>query len=173
VCSPIHTQPVQLGAGIEALQKAYRKLNKSKYKTSLLGRTNAKHLKNEFLKIVDAMIPEDTDEKRELLKKASDLNNASQSLQNERFFASLSLDMGVNENNAWQRRNASAHGRTTKLGDSGELIRDIQLLKNIFHRIIFSMTGASKQYIDFCSPKFPIRQIRESVEASDRFFFEG
>lgn len=175
VCSPMHTRPVQLGAGIEALQNAYGRLNSSKYKTKILDRTNAKHLREEFLKIVEAMIPEDTEEKKELIKKASDLNKASQLLQNQRFFASLPLplDMGEKENGAWKRRNAAAHGGKNMPGDFGELIRDIQLLKNIFHRVVISMTGACTQYIDCYSPKFPIRQLGESVEALDRFFFEG
>jgi hypothetical protein len=171
VFSPMHSQPVQFGAGIEALQKAYRKLNKSKYKTSLLDQTNATHLKNEFLKIIADMILEET-EKEELLKKASELNTASLRVQSERFFTSLSLDMGDKEKNAWQRRNDAAHGKMAKRGDSGELMQDIQLLKNIFHRIVIAMTGASNHYIDFYTPKYPIRQLRESVEASDRLFFE-
>ena len=60
----MHTQPVQLGAGIEALQRAYRELNKSEYKTRLLNPKKAAQLKREFLKIVDAMIPEETEEKK-------------------------------------------------------------------------------------------------------------
>lgn len=172
MCSPMHTQPVQFGAGIEALQKAYRKLNKSKYKTCLLDPINATHLKNEFLKIVDAMILKDT-EKEELLKKASELNTASLHVQSERFFANLPLNMGDKEKNAWQRRNDAAHGNATKPDGSIELIRDIHLLKNTFNRIVISMTGASSQYIDCYSPKFPIRQLGETVEATDRFFFEG
>jgi hypothetical protein len=176
VCSPMHTQPVQFGAGIEALQTAYGKLNKPQYKTKLLDKQNAEHLREEFLKIVDSIIPEDTKEKdarNALINKASGLNNPSQDTQNERFFASLSLDMGDKEKNAWQRRNNAAHGNTTKPDDSVELIRDIHLLKNIFHRIVISMAEASNQYIDCYSPKFPIRQLRESVDAKDRFFFEG
>jgi hypothetical protein len=172
VCSPMHTRPVQLGAGIEALQKTYRKLNQSKYKTSLLDSKSANHLKEEFLKIVEAM-PIKEPEKEALRKKASGLNDPPQHIVNERFFASLTLDLGVKEKSAWQRRNDAAHGKTTKHGDSVELIRDIELLKNIFHRIIISMTGASSQYIDCYSPKLPIRQLRESVGASDRIFFEG
>lgn len=173
VCSPTHTQPVQFGACIESLQESYRKFNKSKYKTSLLGRSKAKHLRDEFLKIVDVMIPEDTEEKKELIKKTDDLNKVSQRTQNERFFACLSLVMGEKEKNAWQRRNDAAHGKINTSGSSGDLIRDIHLLKNIFHRIVISMTGAGNQYIDCYSPKLPIRQLGESVEASDRFFFEG
>ena len=111
-------------------------------------------------------------EKEALRNKASGLNSPSQDILNDRFFASLSLDMEGKEKSAWQRRNDAAHGNTTKPGDFGELIRDIQLLKNIFHRIVISMTDASNQYIDCYTPKFPIRQLRESVEATDRFFFE-
>ena len=172
VCSPMHTRPVQLGAGIEALQAAYGELDKPQYKTKLLDKPNAKYLRGEFLKIVEAMPLKDS-EKEALRNKASDLNNPPQDTQNERFFASLSLDMGNKEKKAWQRRNDAAHGNPTKPGDFGELIRDIQLLKNIFHRIVISMAEAGNQYIDCYSPKFPIRQLRESVEASDRFFFEG
>lgn len=172
VCSPMHTRPVQLGAGIEALQAAYKKLGNSRYETTLLDSTNAKHLKDEFLKIVEAMTLQDA-EKCALRKKISSLNSPPRHILNERFFASLSLDMGVKEKSAWQRRNDAAHGNTAKPGDSVELIRDIQLLKNIFHRIVISMAGACSQYIDCYSPKFPIRQLSESVEARDRFFFEG
>jgi hypothetical protein len=173
VCSPMHTQPVQFGAGIEALQAAYGEMDKPQYKTTLLDKPKAKHLRKEFLKIVDAMITDDTKDKEEFKKNISNLNTASQGVQNERFFASLSLDMGDKEKNAWQRRNGAAHGKTTKPGDSVELIRDIHLLKNIFHRIVISMAEASNQYIDCYSPKFPIRLLRESVDARDRFFFEG
>ena len=172
VCSPMHTRPVQLGAGIEALQAAYGKLGKPEYETRLLDPTNAKHLRDEFIKIVEAMtLPEA--EKGALRKKASVLNDPPKRILNDRFFASLSLDMGDKEKSAWQRRNDAAHGNTTKPGDSHELIQDTQLLKNIFHRIVISMAGASGQYIDCYSPKFPVRQLRESVDASDRLFFEG
>ncbi len=173
VCSPMHTQPVQFGAGIEALQAAYRKLDKPQYKTTLLDKPKSKQLRKEFLKTVDAMFPEDTEEKRELIKKASDLNKPSQDILNKRFFASLLLGMGDKEKKAWKRRNDAAHGNTRSPGDSVELIRDIHLLKNIFHRIVISMAEAGNQYIDCYSHKFPIRQLRESVDTPVRFFFEG
>jgi len=172
IFSPMHTQPVQLGGGIEALMAAYRKLNKSKYKTCLLDNENAKQLKDGFLEIVESMTLPDA-EKDALRKKVSGLNNPPQHILNERFFASLSLDMGGKEKKAWERRNDAAHGNAPKPDDSIELRRDIQLLKNTFHRIVISMTGVSRQYIDCYSPKFPIRQLGETVEASDRLFFEG
>ncbi|MDI1230836.1 MAG: hypothetical protein PSU93_06795 [Methylobacter sp.] len=172
IFSPMHTQPVQLGGGIEALMAAYRKLDVSKYKTCLLDKENAKQLKDEFLEIVESMTLPDA-EKDALRKKASGLNNPPQHILNERFFASLFLDMGGKEKKAWERRNDAAHGNVPKPDDSIELRRDIQLLKNTFHRIVISMTGASSQYIDCYSPKFPIRQLGETVEASDRLFFEG
>jgi len=182
ICSPMHTQPVQLGAGIEALQRAFKKLNTPRYKTSIFDpdSVNAKNLKDGFQKILDSMKPKDsemTDEMKEVMneleKKAQGLNTVSLRVQSERFFASLPLNVGDKENNAWQRRNDAAHGNATKQDGSVELIRDIQLLKNTFHRVVISMTGASSQYIDCYSPKFPIRQLGETVDATDRFFFEG
>lgn len=182
IFSPMHTQPVQLGGGIEALRKAYKELNTPRYKTSIFDpkSVNAKNLKDGFQKILDSMKPKDsemTDEMKEAMKelekKAQALNNASLGVQSERFIASLPLDMGDKEKKAWQRRNDAAHGNAPKPDDSIELMRDIQLLKNTFHRIVISMTGASSRYIDCYSPKFPIRQLGETVEASDRLFFEG
>jgi hypothetical protein len=171
VYSPIHTNPVQLGAGIEALMNAYRKLEKPQYVTKLLDDKNSKFLKTEFLKIVEALeIPDK--EKNVLKNKAAALNNPPQSILNERFFECLSLEMSDKEKGAWNRRNDAAHGNPTKNGDSVELIRDVKLLKNIFHRIIISITSASSQYIDVYTPRFPIRQLNESVDSNNRTYFD-
>ncbi len=171
VYSPIHTKPVQLGAGIEALMNAYRKLEKPQYVTKLLDDKNSKFLKIEFLKIVEAMeIPDK--EKTVLRNKAAALNNPPQTILNERFFECLRLEMSEKEKDAWNRRNDAAHGNPTKNGDSIELIRDVKLLKNIFHRIVISMTSASTQYIDVYTPRFPIRQLNESVDSNNRTFFD-
>lgn len=172
IYSPSHAKPVQLGAGIEALQRAYKKIAQSQYRTSILDKKNACYLRTEFLKVVEAMAIDDA-EKKLLLDKASELNSPSQRVQSERFFASLSLDMGEREKNAWQRRNNAAHGHMANRGDSIELIRDTHLLQNTFNRVVLSMTGASSQYIDCYSPKFPVRQLKESVEGPDRNYFEG
>jgi len=50
--SPMHTQPVQFGGGIEALRKAYKELNPPRYKTSIFDpdSVNAKKFERRFSK---------------------------------------------------------------------------------------------------------------------------
>ena len=169
IFSPTHAQPVLLGACIEAIQTSYKKLKK--YDSKLLDKKNAKYLKDEFLKIVDSM-PLQEEEKKILQNKACDLNNPPQRILNERFFASLSLEMGDKEKSAWARRNDAAHGKERTQGSHRALMKDIDLLKNTLHRIIISITDANSQYIDCYTPGYPIRQLRESIEAPIRFYFE-
>jgi hypothetical protein len=139
--SPPHSQPAQLGAGIEALQQAYRKSNRPEYKTKLLSTENARHLQAGYIKLVNEMNLNE-DEKQALLKKASTLNNPSQDTMNDRFFACLSLEMGDKEKDAWKRRNDSAHGNRIERDDFLPLLNDIEILKSIFNRIIIKMCGA-------------------------------
>jgi hypothetical protein len=139
--SPPHSQPAQLGAGIEALQQAYRKSNRPEYKTQLLSTENARHLKSEYIKLVNEMNLNE-DEKDALLKKASTLNNPSQDTLNDRFFACLSLKMCDKEKSAWKRRNDSAHGKIIERDDFLALLNDIEILKSIFNRIIIKMCQA-------------------------------
>lgn len=94
--SPKHAKPVLLGACIEAIEKNYRELGK--YNSKLLDKKNAGYLRNGFLEIVKSMSLGEK-EKEALLNKASDLNNPPRRILNERFFLSLSLEMGDKEKN--------------------------------------------------------------------------
>ncbi len=171
IFSPSHVKPILLGACIEALQTSYKKLKKPEYVTTLLSRPNAKYLRDEFLKIVNSM-PLQEEEKKVLQDKAGNLNSPPQRILNERFFASLSLEMGEKEIGAWKRRNDAAHGTMRTKGGFTDLMKDTNLLKNILHRVIISMSNANSQYIDCYTPGYPIRQLRESTEAPVRFYFE-
>ncbi|UJP05357.1 MAG: hypothetical protein LZF61_11095 [Nitrosomonas sp.] len=169
IFSPTHAQPVLLGACIEAIQANYKKL--VRYNSKLLDEKNAKYLRDEFQKIVDSM-PIREEDKKVLKNKANDLNNLPQRILNERFFARLSLEMSDKEKKAWARRNEAAHGKERIQGDHEALMKDVNLLMNILHRIIISITDANSQYIDCYTPGYPVRQLRESVEAQIRFYSE-
>ncbi len=78
--------------------------------------------------------------------------------------------MSDKEKKAWARRNDAAHGKERIQGDHEALMKDVKLLINILHRIIISITSASSQYIDCYTPGYPIRQLRESVEARELGF---
>jgi hypothetical protein len=164
-CSPVDMTAAYLGSGIEALQRVNREWNEPSYQTTLLNPEQAKHLRSEFLKIVEALQVEEP-LKKVLRDKASGLNSAPQKLMNERFFASLALGMGEEEKSAWQRRNDAAHGNTIDADDLGELIRDTKLLKNMFNRIVLSLSGASSHYIDYYSIGFPMRELAEPVSST-------
>ncbi|MEO7887073.1 MAG: hypothetical protein ABIR76_10055 [Polaromonas sp.] len=170
-CAPLHIIAVHLGACIEAIQTSYRKLYPNKYKTQLLEAVAAKSLHKEYLKLVEAMTINDS-EKEALRQKASSLNETPQSLRNERFFDSLSLQMAKPEKDAWKRRNDAAHGNKTEVDDYEQLIRDIKLLTNILHRVVLTTGQVSEQYIDYYSLMYPIRRVNESVEAPNngKFF---
>lgn len=167
--SPKHAKPVLLGACIEAIEKNYRELGK--YNSKLLDKKNAGYLRNGFLEIVKSMSLGEK-EKEALLNKASDLNNPPRRILNERFFLSLSLEMGDKEKKSWESRNDAAHGRDKTQGKLKTLMEDISLLKNILHRIVISIADASNQYIDCYTPGYPIRQLNESIESPIRSYFE-
>jgi hypothetical protein len=164
MCAPVHMASVHLGSGIEALQRVYRALNKASYRTALLQPEVAQQLQSAVLNIVETLNIEQS-LKEVLRNKVRGLNNPPQSLMNERFFESLSLDMGPEEKSAWRRRNDAAHGNETDVEDYGRLIREIKLLRNLFHRIVLSMSEASSEYIDYYTYGFPARNLGESVSS--------
>jgi hypothetical protein len=167
VSAPVHAAPVQFGAAIESVQKAYQALNKPTFNTSLLKPADAKQLKAEVLAIIEAKnFPEPI--KFILRNKAADLNSAPRKLANERFFKSLSLEMGEAEQDAWKRRNDAAHGNETDPNSYRQLIRDIKLLKNVLHRIVLTISAASDYYIDYYSLNFPFRKLQEAVPAQEQ-----
>ncbi|HEY3431938.1 MAG TPA: hypothetical protein VGK09_05260 [Rhodocyclaceae bacterium] len=160
LCAPIHTRAAQLGAGIEALQNAFRKLNRNGYSTTLLESKDAKYLRESFLTLVDAMNI-DPDIKKALENKANGLNDVSQNMLNDRFFSFLSLELGEDEKRAWRRRNEAAHGTIVEAEDYPALIRENRLLLTIFHRIVLSLSEAHDEYIDYYTNGFPIRKLPE------------
>lgn len=165
LCAPIHTRAAQLGAGIEALQNAFRKLKKHGYSTTLLKSQDAKFLREEFLKLVNSM-DIDTTLKQALVNKASGLNDVSQNMLNDRFFSCLSLQLGDDEKRAWRRRNEAAHGTIVEADDYPSLIRENRLLLTIFHRIVLSLSQAHEEYIDYYTNGFPIRKLSEPASGS-------
>ena len=118
----------------------------------------------------DALVEIDMDaeQKAQIEKKISNINQASLRVINERFFEHLGLALGDKETAAWQRRNDSAHGNPSEKGDTVNLIRDISLLENLFHRVLLKVTNASSVYIDRYTEEHPIRILTESVDASIR-----
>lgn len=166
-CSASHAQAVQLGAAIESLITTYRIANPMAYPTGIIEKPLAKKI---CKALRDALVEIDMDaeQKAQIEKKISNINQASLRVINERFFEHLGLALGDKETAAWQRRNDSAHGNPSEKGDTVNLIRDISLLENLFHRVLLKVTNASSVYIDRYTEEHPIRILTESVDASIR-----
>jgi hypothetical protein len=112
--------------------------------------------------IDDAAITQEA--KDELKKKADGLNQPSQKILNERFFASLNLEMGKRELAAWARRNDSAHGNVTPSDQTSRFIKDTHLMTNILNRVILRMAGVGGCYIDYFSPNYPKRALHQPAD---------
>ena len=44
------------------------------------------------------------------------------------------------------------------------LIREIKILKIIFHRVLLKIMGGGEQYIDYYSDEFPIKSLKDSID---------
>jgi len=161
LCATPHIAPVHFGAAIEAVQRRYVRAN-TRVDTSLLGADDWKILKD----AAEAAIPrlsarEDT--KAILGRKVFDLNKAPQNLVNERVIAALGITLSETEKKAWTHRNVAAHGTETDDDGAIELIREIKLLRIIFHRMVLAITKASDSYYDYFSLDRPVRQVAQPV----------
>jgi len=125
LCSALHSQAVQIGAAIEALEAAHSAAFPNAYSTKLMPRKEFDSLRKGVEALV-AQMSVDDGAKVELRKKIEQLNKPSQRVINERFFEALKLPMGAEEIQAWSRRNDAAHGTSTE--DYHGLIKDIKLL---------------------------------------------
>lgn len=166
-CSASHAKAVQLGAAIESLITTYRVINPVAYSTGIVEKPLAKKI-CKALRDALVKIEMDAEQKAQIEKKISNINQASLRVINDRFFEHLGLALGDKETSAWQRRNDSAHGNPSEEGDTVNLIRDISLLENLFHRVLLKVTNASSFYIDRYTEEHPIRILTESVDASIR-----
>jgi hypothetical protein len=48
-------------------------------------------------------------------------------------------------------------------GEELDVIRDIKLLKVMFHRMLLRMVNGADSYTDYVTPGFPNRQLAEQV----------
>ncbi|MDR2852539.1 MAG: hypothetical protein LBV61_05730 [Burkholderiaceae bacterium] len=167
-CAPIHMQCVELAAGIEALQVAYRKSFPGAYSMTILSPDQTEDLLNPLLNSFTKTIGEmdiEAEQKRMLKNKVNGLNNLPLSVVNERFFKHLSLCMDEDEAQAWKHRHVSAHGGITDPKNGISLIHKTKILQNLFHRAVLKITNAHDEYVDYYSSRYPIKRLEESVSS--------
>jgi len=164
VCAPIHIAAVHFSACIESLQNSYIENHDNIFRTTLIDRSKWKIFKKEVLEIL-TKLELDATENKVLENKVNSLNQTPQSILTERFLDSLGLQFSEIEKAAWKQRNNAAHGNEIKDGSEIQLIRELKVLKVIFHRVFMKIVGGGKYYIDYYSIGFPIKFITDPIES--------
>jgi hypothetical protein len=91
------------------------------------------------------------------------LNRMHQRDTMEAILRDLGIALGPDESRAWKRRNDAAHGVSMENGEELEVIRDIKLLKVMFHRMLLRIVNGADTYHDYATPGFPIRKLPDPV----------
>jgi hypothetical protein len=157
----VHIAPAHFGAAIEALQRAYIEAHPDKIATTILARAQWKELKEAIDGVISgAIAPEDS--KAVLSGNIHNINRAPQREILKATLRAINLDLGVDEDAAWKRRNDAAHGLPIPEGEELAAIRDMKLLMGLFHRMLLRISNAADFYVDYVSPDHPLRRLKEA-----------
>jgi len=163
LCATVHIAPVHWGAAIELLVRRYVESSDGRIPEKLVA-DNAiwAGLVGRLEREVDeTAIPESA---RDSLKQTiRGANRVSIRSLMDAVLEDVGIVLGQEERRAWRRRNEAAHGMELEAGEELELIRDVKLLKVLFHRLLLGVSRASDNYIDQVTPGFFIRRIPEPV----------
>lgn len=160
--APIHIAAVHFGSCMESLQNSYIENHGKIFQTSLMERTAWKVFRLKLIGILSETEVNE-EEKEVLTNKINSLNQTPQSILTDRFLDHLELKLSEDEKKAWKQRNNAAHGREIEAGKEIQLIRELKILKVIFHRVLLKIISGSGYYIDYYSIGFPIKSLADPI----------
>jgi hypothetical protein len=158
----IHIAHAQFGAAIEALQRTYIEHHTLPAKKQILSPPMWKDLRKLIKGQIESLDVSDED-KHALCEKLIEINRTPQRTMQKAVAQAIGIEVGSAENAAWARRNSAAHGMPIPEGEELAAIRDIKLLKVLFHRLLLGCTKASDFYIDYVSVGHPYRRLSEPI----------
>jgi hypothetical protein len=161
----VHTAPAQFGAAIEALQRSHIESSSGTITAQLLDAKQWKEVRKSISSIIDASIASD-DVRRMLSEQLGGINRLPQRPLLRSVMTALGLELSDDEDSAWKRRNAAAHGTPIPEDEHLAAIRDMHLLRGLFHRLLLRITNATDVYIDYTSPYYPSRPLQEAASAT-------
>lgn len=156
-----HIAPVHFGAAIEALQSAYFKAHPGAVPEKWAPKEDWAALQASMAATIEGSSISD-EAKATLTRKLATLNNVDQRRRLKVMMSALDLELGVDEYAAWRRRNKTAHGVPIPEGQELAAIRDTELLRVLFNRLLLRITNAADRYIDYASPNFECRLLRDA-----------
>ena len=134
ISAPVHIAAVHFSACIESLQSSYIKIHGKLFSSALLERSQWRKFREGVLGTLDAIELEGV-ERQVIENKLTSFNQSPQNVVTDRFLNSLGISFSDAEKAAWQQRNNAAHGNEVEEGNQIKLIRDLKILKVIFHRV--------------------------------------
>lgn len=159
-CSALHTKCGELGATIEALQKAYIENNKIGWSNAILDKSDFREFKKDSIKIIDKL--NISEENKETLKdKLHNFNQLSQKITLKKLFEDLDISLVDLELKAWQGRNDSAHGGKMKDYSIEKLQKQTDLIQGIFYKLILTISINAYVYYDYYSDSIGVRHHRK------------
>ena len=162
----VHIAPAHFGASIEALQRAYVKMNPGKIRTKILPDAQWDNLFAALGNTINSASLSEEDKTVLTAKIRSGTNSVPQRERLRAISQALDIIIGDDEDAAWKRRDQAAHGLPIPEGKELQAIRDMKLLTGLFHRLFLSISGAANSYIDYTSEGIPPRPLKDPVPSS-------
>jgi hypothetical protein len=158
-----HIASVHFGAAIELLLRQYATTKPDQFPQGIIAdRAIWKRLSGQVEEAVSKLeIPEA--KKNALRENIGSLNRVHQRDTMGAILKDIGIALGADESRAWKRRNDAAHGIAMETGEELDVIRDIKLLKIMFHRMVLRIINGADTYHDYATPGFPVRRLADPV----------
>jgi hypothetical protein len=166
LCATPHIASVHFGAAIEMLVRQYAATNRAEFPEKIIADDPTKDAFFQQVRDVIAKLGIDEAKKEALAKNIGGLNRVHQR-DLEAILKDLRICLGRDETRAWRRRNHAAHGKAMETGEELNVIRDIKLLKIVFHRLLLRMVEGAEFYTNYVTPGFPNRQLADPVPSQN------
>jgi hypothetical protein len=166
LCATPHIASVHFGAAIEMLLRQYAATKPAKFPEKIIADDETKAAFFQQVRDVISKLEIDEAKKESVAKNVGGLNRVHQRDILEAILKDLRISFGPEETRAWRRRNDAAHGRAMEAGEELDVIRDIKLLKIMFHRLLLRMVDGAGLYTDYVTPGFPNRPLADPVPST-------
>ena len=166
LCATPHIASVHFGAAIEMLLRQYAATKPDQFPQGIItDRAMWKQFSGEVDEAVSKLEIPDA-KKNALRENIGGLNRVHRRDTMDAILKDIGIALGADKSQAWKRRNDAAHGIAMETGEELEVIRDIKLLKVMFHRILLRIINGADTYHDYATPGFPIRKLADPVPSA-------
>lgn len=160
VAAAPHIAAVHFGAALESLQRAYLGSSTTSVSAKVVDEGGWDKIRSALETALDPLeLPPKT--LATFKNKVRNLNSRSQHSTSKDLMDELGLILSKRERQAHDARHVSAHGKDDEVTVEG--VRDLNLLRVLFHRMLLTMTQANDEYYDYFTLGNPIRKVKEPV----------